>query len=103
MPDYRRCRVPGGTFFFMVNLLDRSHLLVTQIDALREAIRRVRARTAPRRRLDRPSRPHALLVDPAFAGAGSCRTAMPIFPAAGAQSRRRFQNPCTSANRDHRS
>ena len=40
MPDYRRSRVPGGTFFFTVNLLDRrSYLLVTQIDALREAVR----------------------------------------------------------------
>jgi putative transposase len=40
MPDYRRNRVPGGTFFFTVNLLDRrSDLLVTQIDALCGAIR----------------------------------------------------------------
>jgi len=47
MPDYRRSRVPGGTFFFTVNLLDRrSHMLVTQIDALREAVRRVRARAS---------------------------------------------------------
>jgi len=45
MPDYRRNRVPGGTFFFTVNLLDRrSDLLVTQIDILRAAVRRVRAR-----------------------------------------------------------
>jgi putative transposase len=45
MPDYRRNRVPGGTFFFTVNLRDpRSDLLVTQIDILRDAIRRVRAR-----------------------------------------------------------
>ena len=45
MLDYRRNRVPGGTFFFTVNLLDRrSNLLVTQIDALRDAVRRVRAR-----------------------------------------------------------
>ena len=45
MPDYRRNRVPGGTLFFTVNLLDRrSDLLVTQIDALRDAVRRVRAR-----------------------------------------------------------
>ena len=45
MPDYRRNRVPGGTFFFTVNLLDRrSNLLVTNIDALRDAVRRVRAR-----------------------------------------------------------
>ena len=45
MPDYRRNRVPGGTFFFTVNLFDRhSNLLVTHIDALRDAVRRVRAR-----------------------------------------------------------
>jgi putative transposase len=45
MPDYRRNRVPGGTFFFTVNLLDRrSTLLVARIDALRGAVRRVRIR-----------------------------------------------------------
>jgi putative transposase len=45
MPDYRRNRVPGGTFFFTVNLLDRSSdLLVTEVDALRQAVRQVRAR-----------------------------------------------------------
>ena len=46
MPDYRRNRVPGGTFFFTVNLLDRrSDLLVTRIDTLRNAVRKVRDRT----------------------------------------------------------
>ena len=45
MPDYRRNRVPGGTYFFTVNLLDRqSDLLVTHIEQLRDAVRRVRAR-----------------------------------------------------------
>jgi hypothetical protein len=45
MPDYRRNWVPGGTFFFTVNLLDRRwDLLVTQIDALREAVRQARRR-----------------------------------------------------------
>ena len=45
MPDYRRNRVPGGTYFFTVNLLDRrSELLVTHIDALKDAVRRVRLR-----------------------------------------------------------
>ena len=39
MPDYRRNRVPGGTYFFTVNLLDRrTDLLVRHIDALRGAI-----------------------------------------------------------------
>jgi hypothetical protein len=45
MPDYRRNWVPDGTFFFTVNLLDRRwDLLVTQIDALREAVRQARRR-----------------------------------------------------------
>ena len=45
MPDYRRNLVPGGTFFFTVNLLDRrSKLLLAQVDVLRDAVRRVRAR-----------------------------------------------------------
>jgi putative transposase len=47
VPDYRRNRVPGGTFFFTVNLLDRrSNLLVARIDALRDAVRQVHARAA---------------------------------------------------------
>jgi putative transposase len=40
MPDYRRNRVPGATYFFTVNLLNRkSDLLVREIDALRASIR----------------------------------------------------------------
>jgi len=43
MPDYLRNRVPGGTYFFTVNLLERSSgLLVTQVALLREAVRQVR-------------------------------------------------------------
>jgi putative transposase len=45
MPDYRRNLVPGGTFFFTVNLLDRqTDLLVTHVGALRDAVRATRAR-----------------------------------------------------------
>ena len=45
MVDYRRNRVPGGTYFFTVNLLDRrSCLLVEHIDWLREAVRAVKCR-----------------------------------------------------------
>jgi len=45
MSKYRRNRVPGGTYFFTVNLLDRSSRLLTEnIDTFREAVRRVRAR-----------------------------------------------------------
>ena len=43
MPNDRRNRVPGGTYFFTVNLLDRdSRMLITNIDCLREAVRAVR-------------------------------------------------------------
>jgi putative transposase len=46
MPNYRRNRVPGATYFFTVNLLDRySDLLVTHIGELRQAVRRVRRRS----------------------------------------------------------
>ena len=45
MVDYRRNRVPGGTYFFTVNLLDRrSCLLVEQVDLLREVVRAVKRR-----------------------------------------------------------
>ena len=44
MPDYRRNRVPGGTYFFTVNLLERrSCLLVDHLDSFRDAVRKVRA------------------------------------------------------------
>ena len=43
MPDYRRYRVAGGTYFFTVNLLERKNdLLVRHVDALRDAVRGVR-------------------------------------------------------------
>jgi putative transposase len=39
MPDYRRFRVAGGTYFFTVNLLERRlDTLVRHIGALREAV-----------------------------------------------------------------
>ncbi len=41
MPDYRRHRVPGGTYFFTINLLERrSDFLVRHVDALRAAVKR---------------------------------------------------------------
>jgi putative transposase len=45
MTDYRDNRVPGGTFFFTVRLLDRgSSLLTDHISAFGEAIRQARIR-----------------------------------------------------------
>jgi putative transposase len=46
MPNYRRNRAPGATYFFTVNLFDRrSNLLAEHIDLLREAVRKVRHRS----------------------------------------------------------
>ena len=44
MPDYRRYRVAGGTYFFTVNLLERypNDLLVRHIELLRSVVRKVR-------------------------------------------------------------
>lgn len=45
MPNYRRALMPGGCWFFTVNLLDRdSRLLVERIELLREAVRDARRR-----------------------------------------------------------
>jgi putative transposase len=45
MPNYRRALVPGGCWFFTVNLLDRrARLLTDNIDALRDAMRQTRRR-----------------------------------------------------------
>ncbi len=44
MPDYRRYRVPGGTYFFTVNLLERRlDTLVRHIDVLRGWSRNAKA------------------------------------------------------------
>lgn len=44
MPNYRRAFIPGGTYFFTVNLLQRHNndLLIKEIDLLRETVRKVR-------------------------------------------------------------
>ncbi len=46
MPEYRRIWQPGGTYFFTVTLLQRhgNDLLVRHVEALRAAVRKVRAR-----------------------------------------------------------
>jgi putative transposase len=46
MPNYRRNRVSGGTYFFTVNLANRrSDLLVREVETLRACIRAVRLTT----------------------------------------------------------
>jgi REP-associated tyrosine transposase len=43
MPNYRRHYVPGGCYFFTVNLLERKrNLLTDHIDLLRDSVRIVR-------------------------------------------------------------
>jgi putative transposase len=97
MPDYGRNRVPGGTYFFTVNLLDRrSNLLVTNIDAFRDAVRRVRAGS--------PFRIDAWVVLPDHM---HCLRTLPQddadFPGRWRAIKTGFANRCRSASRDHRS
>ncbi|MEQ1739785.1 MAG: transposase [Methyloglobulus sp.] len=57
MPHYIRAYVPGGTYFFTVNLLERKRrLLVERIDALRNAFRIVKQQ--------RPFRIDAIVILP---------------------------------------
>jgi REP element-mobilizing transposase RayT len=66
MPGYRRYRVPGGTYFCTINLLDRrTDLPVRHIEALREAVRRIRVRNGRSLSTPGPSpaRPPALRDD----------------------------------------
>ena len=44
MPDYLRAWLPGGTFFFTLNLLQRqgNELLTRHIDVLRRVVRDVK-------------------------------------------------------------
>ena len=44
MPNYRRAFVPGGTWFFTVNLLEwcGNNLLIREIDLFRQIVRRVK-------------------------------------------------------------
>ncbi|MEE9388531.1 MAG: transposase [Paracoccaceae bacterium] len=57
MTNYRRARIRGGTYFFTVNLADRSaHTLVDQVDALRAAYSKTVA--------ERPWRTDAIVVLP---------------------------------------
>lgn len=45
MPHYRRTWVPGGTYFFTVNLHDRrSDLLIREIALLRRVVAEVKKR-----------------------------------------------------------
>lgn len=46
MPNYRRAFIPGGTWFFTVNLLERrsNDLLLREIDLLRTTVKQVRER-----------------------------------------------------------
>jgi len=64
MSNYRRAWVPGGTYFFTVNLLERRRtLLVDHVDVLTDALRRTRA--------DRPFETVAGVLLPKITGSGA--------------------------------
>ena len=72
MPDYRRSRVPGGSYFFTVNLCDRrSDLLIAESTPFAAPFEpREGAASVSHRCVGRAAGPHALPVD---AASGRCR------------------------------
>jgi hypothetical protein len=85
MPDYRRNRVPGATYFFTVNLYDRrSDLLMRHVDGLRGVVRGYFG-----------SRPSISMLGSCClttcTASGPCRPATAIFPGVGAPSNRIFE------------
>src|SRR3984893_4153915 len=92
MPDYRRNRIPGATYFFTVNLLERGcDLLVVHIDALRDAVRKARAHDL------RSISTRGSSCRTTCTACGPFPRATRIFPAAGEISRRPSRNPCPRA------
>jgi len=91
MSNYRRVWVPGGTYFFTVNLLDRrQRLLVEHVDALRDAFGQTRAQ--------RPSKYWPSSSCPTICIAcGACLRATPTTPLAGDASRRDSPARCPPA------
>lgn len=85
MPDYRRFRVPGGNYFFTVNLLERypNDLLVRHVDILRSVVRRVREK----RPFHATPRSYCRTTCMAY---GPCRRATTISPIGGGSSNRSF-------------
>jgi putative transposase len=77
MSNYRRAFVPGGCWFFTVNLLERRKtLLVEHIASLREAVATTRQH--------HPFKIDAFVVLPDHLHAsGNCRPATAISPHAG--------------------
>src|SRR3984893_13504931 len=66
MPDYRRNRIPGATYFFTVNLLERGCDLLGRSHrcATRRGAQGAHTISVPSRRVGRLAGPHALPVDP---------------------------------------
>ncbi|MGB6753966.1 MAG: hypothetical protein WBE71_15740 [Xanthobacteraceae bacterium] len=77
MTNYRRNFVPGGSFFFTLNLAERRRrLLTTHIDLLRQAFRKVRRR--------HPFQIEAVVILPTICmRSGRCHRTMPISPGGG--------------------
>jgi putative transposase len=77
MTNYRRACTAGATYFFTVNLADRTSALLTDcIDELRDAVRHVQLR--------HPFAIDAMVVLPnTCTPSGRCRRTMPTIPCDG--------------------
>ncbi len=95
MSDYRRYRIPGGTYFFTVNLLERhpNDLLTRHIDILRQAVKETRKRwpfhiDTPRAQVPGWFCPTTCIVS------GRCPKAIRIIPTAGGSLNKHFPRHC---------
>lgn len=97
MPNYRRVWVPGGTYFFTVNLLERRRrLLVEHIDALRASFADAR--------MVRPFDVLAIVVLPDHLHCvWRLPVAIPITPTAGNASKPGSRGGCPRTNTCRRS
>ena len=88
MPDYRRNRVPGGTYFFTVNLLERRRQLLVEM-SMRYARRYARYVTRCRFTLMRGWCCRIICI-----ACGRYRPVTPIIRGGGRRSRRHLPRLC---------
>src|ERR1700733_14526871 len=92
MTSYRRNFIPGGSFFFTVNLADRKLALLTaHIEVLREAFRKTRQR--------HPFTVDAIVILPDHMRFGRCLKVMQISQRVGGSSNQRFHATFPSMSR----
>lgn len=88
MPDYRRFRIPGGTYFFTVNLLERKQDLLVRISM--NCAKRCGLPGGNGRFISMPGWCYPTICT----RYGHCRRGMTILPTAGRASRSALYSDC---------